>query len=180
MATSTSTNKNTIAAGTAEHCLPSINLGRLISITLLTQTCSLYLSIPVSNSCTPNSSTYLETKYLSWMEKDEVLSSCWHMIFCSLAPVIANLHQPFEIRHLSHSWLFLTTTLPYISRHHFHQEHRSSISHNMQVMMNMMTTRILTAKAKMVPSWLNTLHGIGWLQLCRACQICTIAHKCNE
>jgi hypothetical protein len=90
MATSTSTNKNTIAAGTAEHCLPSINLGRLISITLLTQTCSLYLSIPVSNSCTPNSSTYLETKYLSWMEKDEVLSSCWHMIFCSLAPVIAN------------------------------------------------------------------------------------------
>jgi hypothetical protein len=104
---------------------------------------------------------------------------CWHMIFCSLAPVIANLQQPFKIRHLSHSWSFLTTTLPYISRHHFHQEHSSSISHNMQVMMNMITKRTLTAKAKMVPSWLNALQGIHWLHLCRACQICTIAHKCN-
>jgi hypothetical protein len=47
------------------------------------------------------------------MEKDEVLSLCRCVILCPLAPVIANLHRPFTISYLYHSWLFPTTIFLY-------------------------------------------------------------------
>jgi hypothetical protein len=83
------------------------------------------------------------------MEKDEVLSLCRCVILCPLAPVIANLHQPFTISYLYQSWLFPTTIFLYsqgaFTSYLFRTKAHPQVVGHTQVTMNIIVRKTLTA-----------------------------------